>query len=218
MTVGKTYVSGIIKRQQYEISVLKNKIKQKKPRLIPLQRVWGVDMTGKTDTHGLNYNLLGVVEHGSRINLLLTALKEKSAITLLEHIISLIKMFGKPVSIRTDNEGVFHSRGFQLGLWILGIEHQTIVPGCPWMNGRIERFFGTLKAKLNQWEVESKEQLETSLRLFRVWYNHVRPHQNLDGRTPAEFWNGVECYASAPRQVAYFNAWDGLLTGYYLRY
>ncbi|MEW8008578.1 MAG: integrase core domain-containing protein [Candidatus Thiodiazotropha endolucinida] len=92
------------------------------------------------------------------------------------------------------------------------------VPGCPWMNGRIERFFGTLKGKLNRWEVDSREQLEAALGLFRVWYNHVRPHQHLNGRTPAEVWAGIDCYVMPPWQCQRFEAWNGLLRGYYLRY
>jgi putative transposase len=86
------------------------------------------------------------------------------------------------------------------------------------MNGRIERFFGTLKKKLDRWDVDSREQLETALELFRVWYNHLRPHQHLHGRTPAEVWAGFDCYANEPRQSIPVSARDGLLTGYYLRY
>jgi hypothetical protein len=86
------------------------------------------------------------------------------------------------------------------------------------MNGRIERFFGTLKSKLDCWEVDSHEQLEMALRLFRVWYNHIRPHQHLHGRTPAEVWSGIDCFAKSPRESDSFEAWDGLLAGYYLRY
>lgn len=60
-------------------------------------------------------------------------------------------------------------------------------------------------------------QLNQSLRLFRLWYNHVRPHQSLTGRTPAEVWDGVDTYRHPPKRAIWFEAWDGLLTGYYLR-
>ena len=86
------------------------------------------------------------------------------------------------------------------------------------MNGRIERFFGTLKEKLQHWEVDSLEQLNGALGQFRFWYNHVRPHQNLDGRTPAEVWAGEDIYTAKLKQELWFEAWDGLLSGYYLRH
>lgn len=85
------------------------------------------------------------------------------------------------------------------------------------MNGRVERFFGSLKEKLNQWEVDSLGQLNGALHQFRFWYNHVRPHQNLEGRTPAEVWQGKDIFTSKPKGEFFFEAWDGLLQGYYLR-
>jgi len=47
-----------------------------------------------------------------------------------------------------------------------------------------------LKEKLNRWEVASYDELAVSLHLFCFWYNHVRPHDYLDGVTPAEVWQG----------------------------
>ncbi|MFO8024659.1 integrase core domain-containing protein [Thiohalophilus sp.] len=99
----------------------------------------------------------------------------------------------------------------------MGIKHQNTDNGCPWMNGRIERFFSTLKQKLELWEVDNLAQLNGALGQFRTWYNFVRPHQNLAERTPAEVWQGVDVYANRPRREYYYSAWNGLLTGYYLR-
>jgi hypothetical protein len=65
---------------------------------------------------------------------------------------------------------------------------------------------------------EVREQLNRDLNTFQHWYNHVRPHQNLDGRTPAEAWYGIDPYTKPPKQEHWFEAWDGLLTGYHLRY
>jgi hypothetical protein len=48
------------------------------------------------------------------------------------------------------------------------------------MNGKVEIFFGTLNAKLDNWEVDSLEQLNVALVPFRFWYNHVRSHQHLE--------------------------------------
>lgn len=145
------------------------------------------------------------------------ALKDKTSVTLLRHLLNAVERFGKPKILRTDNETVFTSRLFRLGLWLMGIRHQTIDKGCPWQNGRIERFFGTLKEKLNQIEVYSREGLNDALKQFRFWYNHVRPHQNLDGRTPAEVWADRDIFQQKAKQKYWFEAWDGLLTGIYLR-
>ncbi len=128
-----------------------------------------------------------------------------------------IRRYGKPQAVRTDNEAVFTSRVFRLALFLLGVQHQRTGPGCPWQNGRVERFFGTLKAKLDRLAVESFAALNQALGEFCIFYNHVRPHQNLFGLTPAEAWAGANPFAHAPRREYWFEAWDGLLTGYYLR-
>jgi len=104
-----------------------------------------------------------------------------------------------------------------VALWLLGIRHQRTAPHCPWQNGRIERLFGTLKEKLDRSAVGSFEELNLALGDFRDWYNHVRPHQHLGGSTPAEAWRGIDPYAKPPAAMSYFSAWNGMLSGVYLR-
>jgi putative transposase len=85
------------------------------------------------------------------------------------------------------------------------------------MNGRIERLFGTLKQSLDQIVVRDASQLMTALAIFREWYNEVRPHNNLCGRTPSEAWRNVNPYARAPKSATSFSEWDGLLEGVRMR-
>ena len=65
--------------------------------------------------------------------------------------------------------------------------------------------------------MDSFEALSQALAEFRFYYNHVRPHQNLGGSTPAEAWAGVQPYVDSYKKEYWFEAWDGLLKGYYLR-
>ena len=217
VTVGKTFVHQTLQRHDYEIQVLRRSLKHAKPRNVPRNLIWGVDLTGKTDAQGRLHLLLGILDHGSRAVLRLQALRHKTSRSLLDSLRETIGTHGKPKLIRTDNEAVFTSHEFRRGLKRLGIRHQRTDPGCPWQNGRIERFFGTLKQKLDQWQVPDFVQLNRDLGVFRDWYNHVRSHQNLDGRTPAEVWRGADPYVKAPQREQWFEAWDGLLVGYCLR-
>ena len=132
-------------------------------------------------------------------------------------LIEAIQRYGKPRAVRTDNESVLTSKVFRFALWLLGVQHQRIDLHCPWQNGRVERFFGTLKVKLDQLVVESPTALNAALGEFRFFYNHVRPHQNLGGKTPAEAWTGIDPFAAKVIQEYWFEAWDGLRCGYYLR-
>jgi hypothetical protein len=45
----------------------------------------------------------------------------------------------------------------------------------------------------------------------------VRPHQNLGGATPAEAWTEIDPYTTQDKGECWFEAWEGLLLGYYLR-
>ena len=215
MTVGKTYVANIIHAHRYQIQVLQKKLKHKLPKRVPRQLIWGVDLTFKTDSQKQTHAILGVIEHYSRKTLTLEALKDKTTISLLRYLFRAIEAYGKPKIVRTDNEAVFTSRLFSLTLWLLGISHQTIDKHCPWQNGRVERFFGTLKQALNRWPVMSLDQLNRDLQVFRFWYNRVRTHNNLHGKTPEEIWSDSTIHKRTSKNVFYFTEWDGLLTGFY---
>ena len=218
VTVGKTYVHQVLQRHAYEIHILRRKLKHAKPKAMPRNRIWGIDLTGKTDAHGKLHHILGILDYGSRALLCLRTLEDKTSHTLLACLDETIAVCGKPRVVYSDNEAIFTSRLFSEGLKRLGIRHQRTTPGCPWQNGRIERLFGTLKEKLDQWIVTGIEQLNADLVTFRYWYNHIRPHQNLNGCTPAEKWIGTDPYKNPPKQERWFEAWEGLLTGYDLRY
>jgi hypothetical protein len=64
--------------------------------------------------------------------------------------------------------------------------------------------------------VPDRANLNASLAVFRLWYNHVRTHQHLQGQTSVEVWNGVDVRKRPIRRV-WFEAWDGLLQGEYLQ-
>jgi hypothetical protein len=218
VTVGKTYVHQVLQNHEYEIQIQRRNLKHVKPKAVPRNHIWGIDLTGKTDTQKNPHALLGIIDHGSRALLHLQAMHEKTSRSLISCISEVVRIHGKPRIIRTDNEAIFTSKAFHNGLKKLGIRHQRTTPGCPWQNGRIERLFGTLKEKLDQWIVTNSEQLNTDLTIFAHWYNNIRPHQNLNGRTPAETWNGIDPYKKSAKQEQWFEAWDVLLAGYELRY
>ncbi|WP_426344480.1 integrase core domain-containing protein [Pseudoduganella sp. R-32] len=143
---------------------------------------------------------------------------DKRAGTILRHLLRAISQYGMPRAIRTDNEAIFHSLLFRTTLKFLGVRQQFSQPGMPWQNGRIERLFGTLKEKLDQLTVEDLPALRLSMHEFGFWYNQVRPHQHLNGRTPMEAWRGIDPHRQRPKCAYLFEAWDGLLKGVWLRH
>ena len=218
MTVSKSYVAYTVRRHRHAVVLLRRELKHRVPRPVPKNLVWAIDATGKGDTQGEIHSVLGILDHGTRALLSLDLLERRNAWTLLGHLFLAMGRYGRPRLLRSDNDSVFRSRVFRAALCFAGITQQFTAPGCPWMNGRIERLFGTLKQKLDQLEVDCGQALVGLLSEFRCWYNFVRPHQNLAGQTPAETWSGIDPYAKAPKSACWFEAWDGLLTGYHLRH
>ena len=216
ITVGKTFVAETVRAHAYEIGQLRERWKRQRPRPMPRNTIWAMDMTGKGDQQGNSHSILGILDHGSRMALALLTLRDRSSLTLLKWLIATIETYGKPKVIRTDNEACFKSKRFTLALRLLGIRHQRTQPGHPWQNGRVERLFGTLKEKLDQLEIHHFSSLQCALAEFQFWYNQVRPHQHLDGWTPLDAWQGQNPYLRIPKSVLFFSAWDGLLKGYYI--
>ena len=199
MTVSKTYVADLCRRHQYLIYEARQKLKHRVPRPVPRNRIWGCDLLMKTDRHGQPHLALAVVDHASRACLRLQQLSDKSSWRLLQELIHVVKRYGRPRFVRTDNEAVWVSRVFRWGLWLLGVRQQRTDPGCPWQNGRVERFIGTVKRALAMDSIVDEKDFNTVLRDVRTWYNHERPHDHLQGRTPAEVWAGIDVFAARPR-------------------
>lgn len=147
------------------------------PSASPTHRIWGMDIT-----YVHQCPVLGILDHGSRFAVSLTPLVNKSAWILLGHLFIAIGKYGKPKAIRTDNEPVFVSQRISFFLKLFKIIHQKTDKHSPWQNGRIERFFGSLKRAL-------RIQPHLNGKLLFVWlhyYNTDRPHQHLNNKTPAE--------------------------------
>jgi transposase InsO family protein len=211
-SVGKSYVNTLLRQRKLDILRLRRTLKHRIPKPTPRNRTWALDLTGKTELSGRQRMILGLLDHGTRACLRLRDLPDKSSLSILAELIAAFRQYGIPNVLRTDNEACFVSRTMRLALGLLGIRHQRTDLHCPWQNGRIERFFGTLKEKLDRIAVLDGDDLRCKLIEFRCWYNHVRSHRHLDGRTPAEAWAGRAKSTGRPQ---WFSAWEERLTGWY---
>ena len=182
------------RQHQYLIYEARRKLKHRRPRPMPRNRIWGCDLLTQTDRHGQPHLALAIVDHASRACVRLQQVPDKSSMRLLQELVQTVRRYGPPTFLRTDNEAVFTSQWFRWGLRLLGIQHQRTEPGCPWQNGRVERFIGTVKRALAS-EPPDGHALSGVLTDIRAWYNHDRPHDHLQGRTPAEVWAGINIFA-----------------------
>jgi transposase InsO family protein len=88
--------------------------------------------------------------------------------------------------IQTDNDSSFGPQ-FTWHLSDLRISHKHIPPGCPEVNGKVERSHKTDSQEFYQGRhFKHKRDLARKLKRGETEYNEDRPHLALDGKTPAE--------------------------------
>ena len=89
-------------------------------------------------------------------------------------------------TIRTDNGHEFQAK-FHWHLKDLGINHFYIRPATPRLNGKVERSHLTDKLEFYQLiDYKGDVDLAKKLRDWEAFYNFLRPHAALNGKTPHE--------------------------------
>jgi transposase InsO family protein len=97
---------------------------------------------------------------------------------------------GQGVTVRrllTDNGSAYRSRVFGRVVRRLGLKHSRTRPYRPQTNGKCERWIRTVLAECLYLEVfASSEERRLALERFVGYYNEVRPHLGIGGRTPRQ--------------------------------
>ena len=196
----------------------RRELKHRVPVRLPRNRMWGIDTTFVTDARGTQHAVLGAIDHGTRLNVVLRRVRRFNRWTFLGCLLLAIGEFGRPEAIKTDNHPVFRSRLVRRVLRWCGVGLRHSRPARPWENGYIERLFGTFKRCLNDYVIRDEFHLRSALPAFQFWYNVTRSHQHLGGQTPQQAWLGINPFKKAPRSVLAFSAWGGRLRGMVLRH
>ena len=218
VSVGRTWVRELLIKEAHAALHRQRELKHCVPVRLPRNRLWGIDTTCVTDAKGTQHVVLGAIDHGSRLNVMLRRVRRFNRWTFLGCLLLAIGEFGRPAAIKTDNHPVFRSRlvGRAVRWCGVGLRHSR--PARPWENGYIERFFGTFKRSLADLVMRDASHLCGALPAFTFWYNVTRPHQHLQGLTPQQAWSGIDPLRHEPRSVLSFSAWEGRLRGMVLRH
>ncbi len=101
-----------------------------------------------------------------------------------------IHRFGSPRFLITDHECQFRWR-FRTEVGELNVKVVRGRVRCPAFNGKVERFFKTLRTWQRRTFLPlSLSGIQRKLDVFLYWYNTERPHQGIKGLTPNEAWAG----------------------------
>ena len=123
-----------------------------------------------------------IIDDCSRYCIGLFALNRLSTNSIIQILDNLFKVHGKPREILTDNGSIFGSKSkhskFDRALNRRGVKHIRTAIHSPTTSGKIERFFQTLDKEFAFCNKDAE--------LFRMRYNHFRPHTSLENKTPAQ--------------------------------
>ena len=184
VNLGHTSINKILNKNNL---CRESKSKGKRLKYIRWQRhhpnsLWQMDLSDQKVND--NY-LFAVIDDCSRICLALVKLKQVSTAIITKILDDLIIKYGKPREILTDNGSVFglRSKHSKFDRWCRrkDIKHIRTAIHSPTTTGKVERLFQTLSREL--------EFCNGDLELFRMRYNHFRPHTSLENKSPSEIYN-----------------------------
>ena len=150
--------------------------------------VWAYDFLQDQDMHGRTFYILTVMDEFTREGFAIAVAEATSAEWVITVLSELVAHHGAPAYLRSDNGAEFVALAVQAWLARRQIRTLYIDPGCPWQNGKEERFNGTVRDEcLNLHFFASFAEALVRLEAFRNHYNTDRPHSRLDYKTPAAF-------------------------------
>ncbi len=173
---------------------------QKRPRcsLIRFEaelpnEMWQADITHWRLADGRDMEILNMIDDHSRLFLASRAFPTTKAADVVDVFRFAIDLHGAPASLLCDNGAVFTAtpRGGKVLLQVemerLGITAKNSRPYHPQTCGKVERLHQTLKRYLaRQAPAETLADLQGQLDAFVHYYNTIRPHRALGGRTPLQ--------------------------------
>jgi transposase InsO family protein len=166
---------------------------------------WQADFTHYPLAGGTDTEILAWLDDHSRYLLRITAHRRVSGPAVVAQFRAAVAEHGIPASTLTDNGLVFTTRfaggrggrnGFEAELRRLGVRQKNGRPSHPQTQGKIERFWQTLKPWLASQPAQAATlaQIQALLDNFTTVYNQHRPHRALPHRaTPAT------AYAARPK-------------------
>lgn len=173
---------------------------QKRPRssLIRFEaelpnEMWQADITHWSLANGGHAEILNMIDDRSRLFLASRAYTTAKAGDVVDAFRAAVALHGAPASLLCDNGAVFTAtpRGgkvlLQLEMERLGVVAKNSRPYHPQTCGKVERLHQTLKRYLaKQAPAKTLSELQGQLDAFCHYYNAIRPHRALAGRTPLQ--------------------------------
>jgi len=183
----------IYQEQGFSLKIRKRKrrisqIRLELPQATRPNQRWSMDFMQVALSGGRRFRLLCVIDQLTKECLVIVLDFSINGVRVARELDWLVLTRGKPEAITVDNGPEF--AGIALDRWAYKnqVKLDFIRPGKPVENAYIESFNGKLRHEcLNQHYFKTLEEAKSIIENWKMWYNSFRPHQTLNGMTPAEF-------------------------------
>lgn len=165
---------------------------------------WSLDFLSDVFEPGRRFRILAVIDDCTRECLGLIADTSLSGARVARELDKLIRLYGQPQTIVSDNGTELTSRTMLDWQNRTGVNWHYIAPGKPTQNAFIESFNGRLRDELlNETVFASLADARRRLSIWRYDFNNIRPHSALNGQPPATARRALELLdGSAPGTLA----------------
>lgn len=154
---------------------------------------WSLDFVSDSFGASRKFRILAVIDDCTRECLCLIADTSLSGARVARELSALIRVYGKPGCIVSDNGTEFNSQAILKWADENRVPWHYIDPGKPQQNAFIESFNGILRNELSNEEIfKSLDDARRKLALWRYDYNTVRPHSSLGNQTPQQVRRALE--------------------------
>jgi transposase InsO family protein len=154
--------------------------------------LWQMDFKGHFATQTGRCHPLTALDDHSRYNLILAACADERGQTVRAELENAFRRYGLPLAMLMDGGSPWSYPGepltaFSVWLMRLGVRVLHGRPRHPQTQGKEERFHRTFKAEVvNGFSFRDLSDCQRAFDDWRPRYNHERPHDALDLKTPAE--------------------------------
>jgi putative transposase len=146
---------------------------------------WSLDFVADTFGVSRRFRILAVIDDYTRECLALVADTSLSGGRVARELDAVIRLYGKPELVVSDNGTELTSRAILEWQNESGVGWHYIAPGKPQQNGFVESFNGKLRDEcLNEEVFSTLAEARAVIERWRIDYNHVRPHSAHGGLTP----------------------------------
>lgn len=161
--------------------------------------LWHIDVKGPFYIKGVGKTyILGVVDDHSRYIIACQIKPDHTMETAIRFLEENLELAGDPDALMSDNGSEFVHRitgminGFQQLLQERGIKHIRTKINSPASNGKIERFWRTLKEEVLEKEwFQDLDEAQAAIDRYVKHYNYHRLHKGIGYETPASRYLGT---------------------------